>query len=264
MLKKACHKLLSLIKGVNISVKSINFADFPVNIELYDLEFKEPKIQKLYPTYVLIRNLKIHPEIIKIKELPLFENLTTKWKSLNLNFTVIFRNYPLKFFSKLYKLAQEKLLTKISTKVNSFDEKQINIAKSIKVTEEIIQILPYTKEIKKQKLFRLPIARRPLYKSYFPDNEIKRFREELALQNKTRWSNVEILEIYDKFNVKIFSDIRQSSGSKNLLCYPNYSNAGMKIDNDFYYLIIGKRRDTNELVKALSKPVIKEDDLKVQ
>lgn len=260
---RAYFKLLSKINGFNPAVNSPDFTDFWLKINFDTLEFKEPEILEINPTYVLIRNLKFHPAEIIIKELQMFENFV-KWKSLNLNFTLIFRDYPLKFLANLKQFTREKLFFKIPDKVRTFDEKQINIAKKIKITEEILQILPYTKKIDKQKLFRLPIARSPLYKSYFPDSEMKRFREELAAQNKTRWSNVEIMEIYDKFNVKLFSDIRQTSASRNLLCYPSFSNADMKIDDDFYYLIIGKRRDTSELVKALSKPVIVQDDSKSQ
>jgi hypothetical protein len=246
-----------------LSLNALNFENFETNINCDALEFKEPEFQEINPTYVLIRNLKFQPAKIKFKDLPKFENFV-KWKSSNLNFTLVFRDYPLKFLSNLKKVAREKLLLKIPDKIKAFDEKQINITKKIKVTEELLQILPYSRKLNRQKLFRLPIARSPLYKSYFPESEMKKFREELALQNKTRWSNVEILEIYDKFHVKLFSDIRQTSGSRNLLCYPNFSNADMKIDSDFYYLIIGKRRDTGELVKALSRPVIIQDDSKNQ
>jgi len=237
-----------------VPVKSLNLKDFLLKIKSNALEFKEPEFQEINPTYVLIRNLKFHPEM-KLKELPKFENII-KWKFLNLNFITVFRDYNLKFFSNLKCFLKEQLLLKKTDKVKYFEEKQINIAKKIKVTEEIIQILPYSRKVQKQKLFRIPIARSPLYKSYFSESEMKRFREELAQQNKTRWSNIEIFEIYDKFNVKLFSDIRQTSESKNLLCYPSFSNADMKIENDFYYLVIGKRRDTGELVKALSRPVI--------
>ena len=256
------YKLLSTINGFDITVNSHNFEDSMIKVNFDALTFKEPVFQKLSDTYVLIRNLKFQTEI-KLIELQKFENFV-KWKSSNLNFIVILRNYTLKFFLNLKNLSRKIILINIPNKVRAFDEKQINIAKSIKVTEEIIQILPYTRVLNKQKLFRFPISRRPLYKSYFPDSEMKRFREELAIQNKTRWTNVEILEIYDKFNVKLFSEIKQTSGSKNLLCYPSFSNADMKIDNDFYYLVIGKRRDTSELVKALSRPVTIQDDYKNQ
>ena len=256
------YKLLSTINGFDITVNSHNFEDSMIKVNFDALTFKEPVFQKLSDTYVLIRNLKFQTEI-KLIELQKFENFV-KWTSSNLNFIVILRNYTLKFFLNLKNLSRKIILINIPNKVRAFDEKQINIAKSIKVTEEIIQILPYTRVLNKQKLFRFPISRRPLYKSYFPDSEMKRFREELAIQNKTRWTNVEILEIYDKFNVKLFSEIKQTSGSKNLLCYPSFSNADMKIDNDFYYLVIGKRRDTSELVKALSRPVTIQDDYKNQ
>jgi len=259
---RAYFKLLSSINGFQTSVRTAKYKEFWLKVNASSLEFKEPEFQEINSTYVLIRDLKFHPEI-KFNEIKKVENLV-KWKFLNLNFTIIFRDYPIKFLLNIKQFAREKISLKLFDKVRSFNEKQINLAKTIKVTEELLQILPYTKNLNKQKIFRLPIARSPLYKSYFSDSELKKFREELAAQNQTRWSNVEIMEIYDKFNMKLFSDIRQSSASRNLLCYPNFSNADMKIDSDFYYLIIGKKRDTNELVKALSRPVIIQDDYKNQ
>ncbi|MEI8389784.1 MAG: hypothetical protein WCG23_07840 [bacterium] len=251
---RAYFNILSKFNGFNPQIKSKDFKDFYTKIRFNALEIKEPELREINPTYALIRNLKIHPEI-RLKELPKFENFV-KWKNLNLNLITILRDYPLKFISNLKQFSRENILIKISNKINAFDEKQINITKKIKITEELIQIAPYSKTLQKQKLFKLPIARSPLYKSYFPESEMKKFREELATQNQTRWSNVEIWEIYDKFNMKLFSDIRQTSGSKNLLCYPNFSNADIKIEDDFYYLIVGKKRDTGEIIKALSRPVI--------
>lgn len=262
MLKNTYLKFLSKINRFKFSVNSVNLNDFDLKINSYELEFKEPVFFNMNPSYVLIKNMQINPEIT-IKTLQKFENMI-KWLSVNMNFTMIFRNYPLKIVSTVKHITKEALVLKLVDKIKSFEPKQINIAKKIKITDEIVQIRPYTRLIKKQKLFKLPIARSPLYKSYFSSEQLKKFREEIAAQNNTRWSNIEVLEIYDKFNGKLFSDIKQTSGSRNLLCYPNISNADMKINNDFYYLIIGKRRDTGELVKALSNPIIKEDDSNIQ
>ena len=253
-------KILSKFTKLNAETKNYKFNDFKVNYQTYDLEFKQPEFREMNPTYVFIRNLKFHPEV-KFQLLKAFDNLI-KLKNLDLNFVMILRDYPLKFFTNLKQIPKERIFLKIKKTINSFSEKQINIAKKIKVTEEIIQILPYTKKVKKQKLFKLPIERSPVYKSYFPESEMKRFREDLARQNQTERFNVEITEIYDKFSMKLFSDVKQTSRSKNLLCFPSFSNSDIKINNDLYYLIIGKRRDTNELVKALSDPAVIQDDSK--
>lgn len=260
MFQKIYGKLISKLTNLKTPVKSLNFSEFPVNFNTAVLEFNSPEFIELKPTYVLIRNLKYHPDV-KIITLPPLESLI-KWKFLNLNFSVLFRDYPLKMISNLKEIVKERIFLKLPPKVKYFEQKQINITKKIKVTEEIIQILPYTKEAKKQKLFKVPIERTPLYKSYFSETDMRKFREDLAVQNNTRWSNIEILEIYDKFNVKLFSDIKQSASSRNLFCYPKVENLNIKIDDEFYYLIIGKRRDTEQLVNALSRPVINEADSK--
>jgi hypothetical protein len=261
MFKKALNKIKSSLAKANVSVNTLNFADVPLNINCDALESAAPEFKELNPSYVLIRRLKFHPEV-KMTELPRFENLI-KWKSENLSFIMVFRDYPLKLLTNLNFIEKGKLVLNTENLVKYFTDKQVNIAKSVKVFEEILQVLPYTKKIKRQKLFRLPISRSPLYKSYFSTAEMKKFREELAAQNNTRWSNVEIYEIYDKFSVKLFSDIRQTSSSRSLLCYPSFSNAELNENIDFYYLIIGKRKDTDQLVKALSRPTIKQDDSKI-
>jgi len=235
-----------------IKINTLKFNEFELNFVEDALTVNPPEFREINPSYVLIRNLKFHPQI-NINTLEKFENLI-KWKFLNLHFSTSFRNYPLGFSNKLNFLEKSKIKLNISKKLKEFIEKQINIAKKIKVFEEILEISPYTKKINRQKLFRLPIGRSPLYKSYFPDAQMKKIREDLAIQNKTRWSNIEIIEIYDKFNSNIFSDIRQTSTSKNLMCYPSFSNADIKIKEELLYLIIAKRRDTGELIKGLFRP----------
>lgn len=252
--------ILSVFTGLNAEINALKFDNQEINYNNYALDFKEPVFIELNPTYVLIRNLKFHPEEVKIQNLKMFDNLL-KWKSITLNFIMILRDYPLKFFINLKQITKERIFLKTKNIIKFLTEKQINIAKKVKVTEEILQILPYTQEVNKQKLFRLPIERSPLYKSYLSEQEMRRFREELALQNQTSRSNVEITEIYDKFNMKLFSDVKQTSRSKNLLCFPNFLNRDLQI-NDLYYLLIGKRRDTNELIKALSRPIAAKGDLK--
>jgi len=235
-----------------IKINTLKFDEFGVNFVENALEISPPEFLEINPSYVLIRNMKFHPQV-QINFLEKIENLL-KWNFLNLHLSTSFRQYPLGFSSMLNSVEKSKIKLNISKKVKEFAEKQINIIKKIKVFEEILEISPYTKKLNKQKLFRLPIARSPLYKSYFSDAQMKKVREELAAQNKTRWSNIEIIEIYDKFNSNIFSDIRQTSTSKNLMCYPSFSNADLKIKEELLYLIIAKRRDTGELIKGLIRP----------
>ncbi len=260
MFEKAYGKLLSKLTGLNAKCESLIFDEFNLDINSDALEIKKIEFHELYPTYAFIRNIEFNP-LIKINILQKFENLI-KWKISRLDFLIVMRNYPLQILSRLKGIAG-KIFFLNNPEIQSFPEKEININKKIKIMEEIIKILPYTKEIKRQKLFRMPISRTPLHKLCFPDSEIRRFREDLATQNKTRWTNVDIIEIYDKFNVKIFSDIKQISGSKNLLLYPSFANSkSFNTDVDFYYLIIGRRKDNSELIRALSRPAISKDDYK--
>ena len=253
MIKKILKKFLSNFYKYKATVNSLEYEDFPVEFNDDALKIKEPVYKKFNPVYVLVRFLNFQP-IVKLNEMQQFKNLI-KWLFVNMDFMVVFRDYPLELVTKLNKYDKEKVALKVERKLKFLEQKQINISKNIKITEEIIHVQPYTRSVKKQKLFRLPISRTPLFKSYFSSEQLRQIREDLAKQNDTRWSNVEILEIYDKFNSKLFADIKQTSGSRNLLCYPSYTNAGMDIEDKMYFLIIGKRRDTGELVKSLAKAI---------
>lgn len=231
MSKKFLRKLLAKISRNKAEIHSAEFQKFTLNFTESVLEFKEPELRELNPTYTLIRNLYFHLEV-KINRMQKFKNLI-KWLSVNLNFILIFRDYPLKFTAKLIKLSEDFILLSAEIKMNAFDSRQINIVKKIKVTEEIIRLMPYTRKLKKQKLFRVPISKSPLYKSYYSDEEIKKFKEDLASQNNTRKSNIELLDIYDKFNPKLFADIRQTSGTRNLLCYPSFTNADVNPEKKY-------------------------------
>lgn len=251
MLKKTFGKILSKFTGLNINVKQFDIPKNEIKINSDSLEIKKPDFNEFFQTYVFIRNL-ITDKSVKINILPKLENLI-KWKVTNLNYIVTFRKYALQFFSTL-KFIDTKKLALTFPQTKNISEKNININKKIKIMEELIEILPYTKKINRQKLFRVPITRSPVYRLNFTDNEMRKFREDLASQNKTRWTNVEIIEIYDKFNIKLFSDVKQIPGSRNLLFYPSYVNSNLNLkDTDFYYLIIGKRKDNSEFIRALSK-----------
>jgi len=256
MLKKTFNKFLSVATGLKPKVKSLNCKDFETVMKPCNLEIKPPEFRQFYPTYVLMRRLKFHPEM-KLTVMPKFENMI-RWKVLREEFSITQRSYPLAITPDSNNMKTEDVCIK-KPNANAFSEKEVNINKSVKVFEELLEIMPYTRAISRKNLFNFPIARSPLYKLHFTRGEIKAFREELAIQNKTVWTNVEVVEIYDKFNSNLFNNIKQIPNSRNLMFYPDISNARMKAgslqkpDISFYYLIIGRKKDTSEFVKALSR-----------
>lgn len=256
LFKKIKYYALSKACGFKISFHRAELGMPQTCLKSTPLKIEEPQWNELNRTYVMVRNLNFAHKI-NLNRINKFEHIL-KWRHMREEFSVVLRNYPLGLCASTKNLEKEKIRLNISKKVKNFEQKILNISKNIKITEEITQIQPYTREFNRQKLFKLPISRSPIFKSYLPESEMKKLREELAKQNKTRWSNVEILEIYDKLNIKLFSDIRQTSASRNLLLYPNatnvtnVTNAAANGEENLYYLIIGKKRDTGEVIKALS------------
>lgn len=233
--KKSYHKFLSTFSGFKPALNKVEIDDFSVNFNEGVLETPLPALNKLSDTYVLIRKLFFNSEV-KMNTMQHFTSLL-KWKELNLQCSTALRDYPLGF----------------SADVNEINYPEIHLSEDIKMQEEIVQVLPYVRKIQAKRLFGVPFIKKPVYKSYFSKEEMKSIREKVAEQNKTGWLNIEIFEVYDKFHYNFFFSVKQIQGSKELECYPN-PECRDKTPKTVAYLIIGRKRDTGEPIKAIINP----------
>ncbi len=234
--------ILLRFQGLKPKINILKFTDFEVNYNEGMLEFPEPAFNSLSQTYVLIRDLLFNPEV-KINVMQSFKSLL-KWKDLNLYCSTVIRDYPLGF--------------EVSTVEINYPE--IHMDTKVKIYEEIVQILPYVRKVRHKDLFSIPIIKRPVYKSYFTREQMKLIREKTAEQNKTGWANIEVFEIYDKFHYNFFLSIKQVPGSKELECKANRALLDRAPEKS-YYLIIGRKRDSLEPVRAIVNPAdIKQDN----
>ncbi|OGI01700.1 MAG: hypothetical protein A2Y25_06440 [Candidatus Melainabacteria bacterium GWF2_37_15] len=235
-MKRFYHKVLSFFSGLRTKINTADIKNFDVRFKDKDfLERPDVTMNELNPTYVLIRNLVFHPEI-KLNIMQSFKSLL-KWNELNLYYSVVLRNYFLGF----------------EANTNKFDYSDIHLDKNIRINEEIVQVLPYVRKVNNKKLFKFPFIKRPIHKSYFSREQMKDLKEKIAAQNKTGWTNIEIFEIYDKFHYNFFSNIKQIPGGKELECLPNISTLD-QFPETMFYLVIGRKRDTGEPVKAIINP----------
>jgi len=228
-------KVVSLFSGIKPGVNTLDFAAVSVDFNKEKLEFPEPEMNKLSDTYVLIRKLLFDPEV-KINIMQSFKSLL-KWKELNLHCLTVLRDYTLGF--------------EVSTGEINYSD--IHLNDTVKIYEEIILVLPYIKKVNRRDLFRVPIMKKPVYKSYFTREQMRLIREKTAEQNKTGWTNIEIFEIYNKFHYNFFLSIKQVSGSKELECMPDKSLLDRSPDKS-YYLVIGRKRDSGTPVRAIINP----------
>lgn len=90
----------------------------------------------------------------------------------------------------------------------------------------------------------------PLPKSAFSTEQSNYIKEKLANQAKTRKTNIEIVSVFDKFNMQLYSKINQSRDGKSLECYLSDKKISIKKEK-LYYLVIGLKKDTKTPLKTL-------------
>jgi len=242
------HRISGKFSKSKTGINELELKDFWIKIRDNTLELPSPRLRKLNPTYTLIRPLEFHLKI-NINKMKHFKSLL-KWHDLKLERSVVFRNYSLGFFATLRKFDKPSLALNLPPTILSIDRKNINILKGLRINEEIIKILPYVKKKDRKKLLQVPVVKSPLHKYIFLREEIKLLREIIARQNKTSWVNIKIFEIYDKFHVNSYSNIKQTPGSKDLECALS-PRAQHKKSEKNYYLVVGQRIDTGVPIKAI-------------
>lgn len=170
----------------------------------------------------------------------------------NIKFLTSSRKYNVALSVKSRKKTYQEIHLPRKAKTIKIRYADIEIRKKIKTTDEIVQLMPYVKNLEKKKLYRIPIIKIPVSKSYFSIQEMDRFKSEMAKQSGTRKSNIEVLTIYDKFNFSIYSELIPSSKDNSIACYPSFK--AEKITNDdLYYLILGRKINTKKPIKSLIK-----------
>ncbi len=250
-MKKTYYKLVSKLTGLKSGINKFDFNQFRIKLRDDHLDLPFPSLHKLNPNYVLIRNLSFQIEV-SINKILDFKSLL-KFKVINCNYSVVFRDYPLGFFAKLMDLDKPKLVLKLPPKVKSINSPDINLFHKIRINEEIVKIRPYIRQTGRKRLLKVSIIKTPLNKNYFSKEQMRVLREKTAQQNKTGWSNVKIFEIYDKFYPNFYSNIKQISGSKNLEC--KFSSFGYDVNPaKTYYLAIGQKQDTGQSIRAIVDP----------
>lgn len=262
-LKSLYFDFLSKLSGINFEVRNLKFYVFPLNINDFTVISRSRlKIREFNPLFVLIRKKDIDCQI-KINQNPEFfkVNLSNinylqpiysqvRWRNPDLGLNTVYRNYPIEIFAKIKSYERDKLILNNKIKIHAVDRDKIELERRLKVIEEIIGISPYVRRIERKRLYGVPIIKDPVYKSHFNQEQMEKFREELARQAKTRVRNVEISHIYNKLNIDIYSAIRQDPVSKSLICQPKFDLFKNNVYK-LYYLIVGNRKDNRVTIKAL-------------
>lgn len=262
--KSVYYFLLKRLTGLNVLVQNGNIDYFKYKIHTSE-EFvpQKPSLKELNPVYVLVRekvidyNININNLEMGLKfDLPNIQYMTPientiRWKNSNLQSISIARKFPLDIEPNCQNIDTDSIMTG-RPNISSFARDEIRLAEKVRVVEEIITLSPYVKQPEKDILFKAPIIKKPLFKSYFTEEEMDILRDTLAKQNKTKKQNVKITNIYDKFNIDLFSSIKQEPATKNLMCYLN-SKPSLFNKEKLYYLVIGQRNDNRITIKSLAR-----------
>lgn len=226
--------------AVPVSFKSVNTKHAPILIK--DTELK-PNVGLKSP------DISIPPMVVRFADLfwPL------KVRSASMGLIGVVREYFLRLFAETKGYGNNELSFNVEAKFIPDDA--ISVERYLKTTEEIIEILPYDKQLNVNKLFRLPISKRPVAKSYFTEEKMDSFREALAGQNKTTKYNVKISAVYDRFYPELYSNLRIAGDGTTLLCYQK-KEAVNSTPQSVYYLVVGSRKDNNVSLRALVKEEI--------
>jgi len=173
----------------------------------------------------------------------------TKWTIKPIQLRTTNRNYHTSINTQINKTENIKLS---DSKISLVNPDKIRLSRSLRITEEITQIMPYTKKLAKNKLFKVPVRKQPVSKSFFTSEEMDYFCQKLAEQGKTEKNNIQIIAIYDKFCVEAYSNIRQENKGNDLAYYLNDRTGNFNKEN-LYFLVIAKKKDTKAPLKALIK-----------
>lgn len=261
-LKKVYFSIVKKSTGLKTATHKYPVNKFLKSMKDLDFHTHNVKLKELNHTYVLIREKKIESEVHfdnilnplrfsvpKIIESPPIYTLI-KWRYHDMGIFSSIRNYALRLNAEINILLNHDFSLRTEIRVNKIDDDMIELARRVRSTEEIIELSPYLRKVKKSLLYKIPVFKKPLQRQNFSDEQINSFRELLAKQAKTRKSNIELTSIYDKLNIECFASIKQDPESKYLIC--NFKSNLDKFDiSKFYYLIIGNKKDTKEVVKAL-------------
>jgi hypothetical protein len=263
-LKNPYFSFLSLFVDYSPVVNKIEWENAYFH-ELKTLEIsKQLKINKLKPQIVSIHNQnlnqsitekckkhELHPNIVKINNFIEIFIEKIQWFYRTINVQTIVRNYNVKIQKNSVKLNFANLLFEsFPTKLSDRD---LIISRKLRITSEIIALEPYTHKSHFERFINWPVLKTPVAKSEFSKNQTDFFREKLASQGKTNKFNINILNIYDKFALGLFASIKQDENTSNIICYFDKNNKKISED-ELYYLVIGVKKDSNQLLKSLVSP----------
>ena len=168
-----------------------------------------------------------------------------KIRNSQMSFLCIPRKYDVYLNTALI-TSSESLI--FEAKVQKISKKEIHISHNLKTIEELIELSPYTKKIPITKVLQIPITKYPIKREKFSEEQLELMRTKLAIQAKCKKYSMSIENIYDKFPVGLYDEIKlekDTSVSCTLYKHPDIG--------ELQLLLTGKRKYDTHTTKAFIK-----------
>lgn len=253
------HKFLNLFFDFDIGVYELVHPKLQVTkIENYK-NFEEINVHELKPAKQKVKTTKLKPNTFITYLMPsLLEQLKLRDYTKNLfkfiktyNTNMNFLCIPRKYDVLLNKYPQTNApVLDFEPKTNKCTYKKIYIERSVKTIEELLELEPYLKKMPKDKILQIPIKKYPIKKEKLTKEQLEIIQTKLAVQEKCKKYSMTIENVYDKFPIGLYENIKlekDSSVTCNLEKNPPYNCKELQI------LATGKRKYSTQITKTFIK-----------
>ena len=229
--KIAVHKLQKIKYTKKLHSNIIEIPQIKTNISKV-----QPPVFISYCAPSLLDKLKIHSNLNSFLE-------DLKIKQEKMKFMFIPRKYDL---NSTLKASTKTENISLETKTNQITKKELYISRSLKTVEEILELEPYTNKYEIKNIAKLPIKKYPLKKERFSKEQLETMQTKLAVQAKCKKYSMSVENIYDKFPMDLYKEIKlEKDGTVTCLLGNSHEKTGQ-----LQFLVTGKRKYDPQITKV--------------
>ena len=251
------HKLLELFCEFDIGIYAISNPQIPTT-RIFDYEYTDDvKINELITPKFECKTTELKPPVVisyktpSLKDLLKIKNISNelfhalKIKEENLIFNFVARKYEASL-NRNPDIFKAKLL--FFPQINKSEKKDIYIERSLKTIEELLELEPYTHKHPIKNIQELSISKYPIKKEKFTEEQLDTIRTKLALQAKCKKYSINIENIYDKFPIGLYEEIKIEKNGAIKCKYAQNPTLG-----ELQLLVTGKRKYDTKITSTYIK-----------
>ncbi|MDD3419530.1 MAG: hypothetical protein PHE78_02895 [Candidatus Gastranaerophilales bacterium] len=120
------------------------------------------------------------------------------------------------------------------------DKTLFTINNFVNSKEELIDLLPYLKDISLTELYNLPIEKDPMNKNFLELALLEKFKQKLSETAKVKPAETKVINVYENLQIELYKDIKHNSKTNKLMCYLDQNKRHIQTPKNFY-LVFGQR-----------------------